>query len=105
MVESLTTRVSVEKILKETHQQISLYDLMVLSPIVREDAMKVLQSLPMVGSSGGHLPILERELEAIELGCLTVESSSSLTDYKSLRLTVCVSSTTLPGAIVDGGST
>ena len=58
-VESNTTPISVERILKETNQQISLYDLMVLSPTIREDTIRVLQSLPIPGSSGGHLPVLQ----------------------------------------------
>lgn len=36
-------------------------------------------------------------------GCLTIQPSSSLTDYKSPRLTASIARTSLQGAIVNGG--
>ena len=74
-----------------------------LSPSIRHDTAKVLQSLSMVDSSGGHFPLVG-ETGTLGSGCLAVRPTSSLTDYKSPRLTVRVSGTLLQGAIVDGGS-
>ena len=52
----------------------------------------------------GTFHFLWRRVSTLARVCLAIRPSSSLTDYKSPRLTAKIAGTLLPGAIVDGGS-
>ncbi|MCO5561546.1 hypothetical protein L7F22_015166 [Adiantum nelumboides] len=92
-------KLSAEFLLKNTFQQVSLYDMLRLDAEFRGDTLSIMQSLyPGASTSGGHLPVQPSETYMISY------PTAPLTDYWSPRLTMTILRKQCLGVIVDGGS-
>ncbi|MCO5613227.1 hypothetical protein L7F22_067503 [Adiantum nelumboides] len=92
-------KLSTEFLLKNTFQQVSLYDMLKLDAEFRGDTLAIIQSLyPGASTSGGHLPVQPSETYMISY------PTAPHTDYRSPRLSVTILGKQFSRVIVDGGS-
>ncbi|MCO5569832.1 hypothetical protein L7F22_023546 [Adiantum nelumboides] len=96
-----TEKLTAEHVLKNTFQQVSLYDMLKLDANFRSDTIALIQFLyPDAGPCGGHLPVQSSAPQTY----MVSYPPAPLTDYQSPRLTVSILGKKFSGVIVDGGS-
>ncbi|KAH7292004.1 hypothetical protein KP509_29G046700 [Ceratopteris richardii] len=101
----IPSMIKTEEILKNTFQQVSLYDLLRLDERFRSEVIGVIETLSpptMLAISGGHTPTNLMKASISEN--FTKVSTNSLTDFKSPCLSVTIYGITINGVIIDGGS-
>ncbi|KAH7373764.1 hypothetical protein KP509_17G073900 [Ceratopteris richardii] len=97
--------IKTEEILKNTFQQVSLYDLLRLDERFRSEVIGIIETLSpptMLAISGGHTPTNLMKASISEN--FTKVSTNSLTDFRSPYLSVTIYGITINGVIIDGGS-
>ncbi|KAH7405201.1 hypothetical protein KP509_15G060600 [Ceratopteris richardii] len=97
--------IKTEEILKNTFQQVSLYDLLRMDERFRSDVIGIIEAFSpptMLAISRGHTPTNLMKASIFEN--FTKVSTNSLTDFRSSCLSVTIYGITINGVIIDGGS-
>ncbi|KAH7440577.1 hypothetical protein KP509_03G000200 [Ceratopteris richardii] len=97
--------IKTEEILKNTFEQVSLYDLLRLDERFRSEVIGIIETLSpptMLAISGGHTPTNLMKASISEN--FTKVSTNSLTDFRSPCLSVTIYGITINGVTIDGSS-